>query len=80
MTNNWVAVKNSNQAPLALRPRDAARALGISERTLWSLTTPRGSIPCVRCGHGKRRAVLYPLADLNAWLTREASPTKGVDA
>jgi len=80
MTNNLVVVKNLNQAPLALRPRDAASALGISERTLWSLTAPRGSIPCVRCGHGKRRAVLYPIADLNAWLTREASPPKEVDA
>ena len=45
MTNNLVAVKNLNQAPLALRPRDAARALGISERTLWSLTAPRGALP-----------------------------------
>lgn len=64
---------------LALRPRDAAKALGISARTLWSLTAPRGPIPCLRIGHGKRQTVLYPVADLQAWLTREAEATKGGD-
>jgi excisionase family DNA binding protein len=56
---------------LALRPREAAKALGISARTLWGLTAPRGPIPCVRLGSGKR-TVLYPTADLQAWLSREA--------
>jgi hypothetical protein len=64
---------------LALRPREAARALGISARTLWGLTAPRGPIPCLRVGHGKRQTVLYPVADLQAWLTREALPAKGGD-
>ena len=64
---------------LSLRPTEAATALGISPRTLWSLTAPRGPIPCLRIGHGKRQTVLYPLADLQAWLTREAEPTKGGD-
>lgn len=57
---------------LALRPREAAKALGVSARTLWGLTAPRGPIPCVRVGTGKRRTVLYPVADLQAWLSREA--------
>jgi excisionase family DNA binding protein len=57
--------------PLALRPREAARALGISPRLLWQLTKD-GHIPCVRVGSGKRRSVLYPLAELQAWLTRRA--------
>jgi excisionase family DNA binding protein len=61
---------------LALRPREAAKALGISPRLLWQLTKD-GHIPCVRVGSGKRRTVLYPLADLQAWLTRQAAPTKG---
>ncbi len=64
------------QSPLALRPRDAAKALGISPRLLWQLTHD-GHIPCVRVGSGKRRAVLYPLADLQAWLTRQAAMAKG---
>jgi len=65
--------------PLALRPREAAKALGISARTLWGLTAPRGPIPCLRIGHGKRRTVLYPVADLQAWLSRQAEAEKGGD-
>lgn len=62
---------------LALRPREAAKALGISARTLWGLTAPRGPIPCLRVGHGKRQTVLYPVADLQTWLTREAEAATG---
>jgi hypothetical protein len=64
---------------LALRPREAAKALGISPRTLWGLTAPRGPIPCLRVGHGKRQTVLYPTADLQAWLSRQAEAEKGGD-
>jgi hypothetical protein len=64
---------------LALRPREAAKALGISPRTLWGLTSPRGPIPCVRIGHGGRQNVLYPVADLQAWLSRQAEAAKGGD-
>lgn len=56
---------------LALRPREAAKALGMSERTLWGLSAPRGPIPCLRIGHGKRQTVLYPVAELQAWLSRQ---------
>lgn len=65
---------------LALRPREASKALGISPRTLWGLTAPRGPILCVRIGSGKRQSVLYPTADLQAWLTRQAEAPKGGDA
>jgi len=65
-------------SPLALRPREAAKALGISPRLLWQLTKD-GHIPCVRVGNGKRRTVLYPLADLQAWLTRQAATAKGAE-
>ncbi len=51
-------------SPLALRPRDAAKALGIGQRKLWELSQPRGPIPCVRVG----QCVLYPVAQLQAWL------------
>lgn len=70
-------MKTQSVAPLSLRPRDAAKALGISPRTLWGLTTPRGPIPCVRLGNGTRRAVLYPVADLQAWLSGKAEAGKG---
>jgi hypothetical protein len=63
--------------PLAVRPREAARLLGISARTLWSLSAPRGPIPCARLGHGRNKAVLYPVADLRAWLAAQAQTTVG---
>ncbi len=69
---------NNAQPPLALRPRDAARVLGVSPRTLWGWTNA-GIVPCVRVGTGKRRTVLYPVADLQAWLTRRTESTKGGD-
>jgi excisionase family DNA binding protein len=48
---------------LALRPREAAKALGICERTLYALTK-RGEIPAVRSG----RIVRYSVEDLKAWI------------
>ena len=59
---------------LALRPRDAAKALGISPRLLWQLTHD-GQIPFVKV----RRTVLYPTAALQAWLSQEAEAAKGGD-
>lgn len=52
---------------LALRPREAARSLGISERLLWSLTN-RGEIPHLKLG----RATLYPVDQLQQWLRERA--------
>ncbi|WP_428387342.1 helix-turn-helix domain-containing protein [Mucisphaera sp.] len=57
--------------PINLRPKDAARALGISRRKLWELTADQGSgIPHLRLG----RAVLYPVDALKAWV---AARTEG---
>ena len=52
--------------PLAMRPIVAARALGISPRTLASLTK-KGLVPHVRLG----RCVSYPTAMLLAWLEKK---------
>lgn len=46
-----------------LRPREAAEALAISERALWSLTAGK-EMPCVRIG----RSVRYLPADLAAFV------------
>ncbi|GMU83702.1 MAG: hypothetical protein AMXMBFR47_35720 [Planctomycetota bacterium] len=54
--------------PLALRPKDAAKVLGISPRLLWSLTN-RNEIPHVRLG----RALLYPINELRQWLAEQAT-------
>lgn len=57
---------------LALRPREAAKALGIGERLLWSLTDA-GQIPHLRLG----RAVVYPVDTLRQWLTEQATGKPG---
>lgn len=62
--------------PLSLRPREAAKALGISERTLWANTAPRGPIPCAWMGTGKRKTILYPVTELQAWLASQAQAVK----
>jgi hypothetical protein len=53
--------------PLALRPRDAAIALGISERLLqdWSKNQ---DLPCIRIG----QVVLYPVDEIRQWLRHRA--------
>ena len=52
---------------LALPPKQAAQALGIGERLLWSKTNC-GEIPHVRIG----RRVIYPVALLQEYLARQA--------
>ena len=56
---------------LALRAKDAAAALSISPRLLWSWTN-QGKIPCVRFG----RSVRYPVAALEAWLAEQSGMKK----
>jgi len=74
-------MKTQSGESLALRPREAAKALGISARTLWGLTAPRGPIPCLRIGHGERQIVLYPVAEVQAWMTRKTvTGQRGDDA
>jgi excisionase family DNA binding protein len=50
-------------APLALRPRDAAAALGVSERLLLEWRKNHG-LPYVRLGE----TVLHPVEEVRAWL------------
>jgi excisionase family DNA binding protein len=56
--------------PLSLRPREAAKLLGISARLLWELTKT-GEIPCKRLG-GRHRTVLYSVDELRKWVNRGA--------
>src|SRR6266851_8989231 len=48
----------SVSSPLALRPREAAKALGISPRLLWQLTKD-GHVPCVRVRSRRQRQAAY---------------------
>lgn len=68
---------------LLLTARDAAKALAISEKTLWTLTVPRGPIPAIRVGE---RSLRYSVTALSKWIdsqpmaTAEANGQGGSDA
>lgn len=57
---------------LALRAPEAARALGISERSLWSLTH-EGDVPHFRIG----TSIIYPIDALRRWLDQHAEANDG---
>ncbi len=59
---------STTQPTLLLTPADAAKALAISPRKLWSMTDA-GDIPRIKMG----RSVRYSLADLQAWIKEQAS-------
>ena len=62
---------------LSLRSREAAQALGISERTLFTLCQ-RDEIPYLKTG----RVVLFPIESLKRWLMEKATrrPLQSADA
>jgi excisionase family DNA binding protein len=60
-------METKGELTLALRPREAARAIGVSARTLWTLTKRR-EVPFVKLG----TVVLYPVALLQEWLEKRA--------
>lgn len=57
MQSRWPLTK------LLLNSRESSEALGVSQRTLWSLTQS-GEIPCVRIG----RCVRYAADDLREYI------------
>ena len=59
---------DTNNVQLLLTAREAAKALAISERTLWTLTN-HGDVPVVRLG----RSVRYDPDDLRAFVKRSKS-------
>ena len=62
------------QAPL-LTSHEAAQVLRVSERTLYSLTQPRGTIPKVLVG---MRLVRYSPQALQEWIQNHLSPPGSV--
>lgn len=62
-----------NATPLNLvTAREAAKVLGVCEKTLWSIAN-RGEIPVVRIG----RSVRYDPRDLARWVEANKSPATG---
>ena len=71
--NTNTILKNEPEIPcLAMRTRDAAKALSISDRLLWEWTN-KGVVPHVRLG----TAVLYPVDSLREWLQKQAKENVG---
>ena len=58
---------------LLLSSTEAAKALSVCPRTLWSLTKPRGPIPVVRIG----TRTLYPVDGLRVWIANQAGNAVG---
>lgn len=69
----WSRATRTDAPPkLLLTPREAAAALGICERSLWSLARA-GKVPVVRLGRSTR----YHVADLSRLI--EASKEGGAE-
>jgi len=67
---------SNDHFPLALRLPQAARLLNVSPRTLWGWAK-KGRVPVCRVGTGRRRVLLFPTAELQAWLARQTQAAKG---
>ena len=68
--------EQSGENVLSVRPKEMARRLGVSERTLWTWTK-KNEIPHVKVGTGKRPVVLYPVREVETWLARRAGGDPG---
>ena len=60
-----------SQINLLVTPKQAATALAISPRKLWSMTAS-GEIPHIRLG----RSLRYPTADLRRWIDQQKQEGK----
>lgn len=58
-----------NTADRLSNARETAATLGISERTLWKLTQPRGPIPCIRLGS----CIRYSARQIDEWIRSQAN-------
>lgn len=64
--NDWYTQNKREHVRLLLTAREAAAALCVCEKTLWSMTQ-RGAIPAIRIG---KRGVRYSLDDLKEWIKK----------
>ena len=68
---SYVKNESTNEAvPLLLSPREAAKALSVCEKTLWTITQ-KGDIPVIKIG----RLVRYPIEGLKSWIDQKSQNT-----
>lgn len=67
-TKTAQAGDDSSREKLLLTPREAAETLSVCEKSLWSLTVPRGPIKCVRLG----RSVRYSTEVLREFIAQQS--------
>ena len=58
-----------------MTPKEAAQVLRVSERTLWSMTKPRGPLPSVRV---VKRLVRYSPEVIQNWIQSQITPIGSV--
>jgi len=63
------------QGRLTLSPKELAKMLGVSEKTLWT-RTQEGCLPVIRLG----RRVLYPVNEIEEWIKKEAAKGKAEES
>ena len=59
--------QDRQQIRLLLKPREAAQALAISERTLWDLGK-NGEIPSITVG---KKSIRYPVTGLERYIAEQ---------
>jgi len=68
MTTTLTPPERTESPKLLLTPREAAETLSVCEKSLWSLTAPRGPIKCVRLG----RSVRYSIEALREFINQQS--------
>jgi len=68
MTTALQLQPRTDSPKLLLTPREAAETLSVCEKSLWSLTAPRGPIKCVRLG----RSVRYSIEALREFVAQQS--------
>ena len=68
MSENGQNLLSVEVEQILLTPRETAKVLSMSERTLYALTTPRGDIPVIRVGSN---IVRYAVEDLREWARKD---------
>lgn len=70
------AAQTTAEPPLGiLTPKQAAKYLHLSHRTLETMRTRGGGPPFVKYGDGRSARVVYRRCDLDAWLASRVRPS-----